>query len=105
MLDYIKNNFSKQSVQNEAAAEKIRSHLKDYNAKLKDLEEALEEARNLVKKANTQNGLNAQTLKNLEVIKQQFIHACSLIAIMNNHHQHSFNCHLQWYFADIVLDS
>ncbi|XP_027877262.1 laminin subunit alpha-3 isoform X1 [Xiphophorus couchianus] len=66
LLDYIKNNFSKQSVQNEAAAEKIRSHLKDYNAKLKDLEEALEEARNLVKKANTQNGLNAQTLKNLE---------------------------------------
>uniref|UniRef100_A0A096LSG3 Laminin subunit alpha 3 n=1 Tax=Poecilia formosa TaxID=48698 RepID=A0A096LSG3_POEFO len=66
LLDYIKNNFSKQSDQNEAAAEKIRSHLKDYNAKLKDLEKALEEARNLVKKANTQNGLNAQTLKNLE---------------------------------------
>uniref|UniRef100_A0A3B3VJF9 Si:ch211-241e1.3 n=1 Tax=Poecilia latipinna TaxID=48699 RepID=A0A3B3VJF9_9TELE len=83
------NNFSKQSDQNEAAAEKIRSHLKDYNAKLKDLEKALEEARNLVKKANTQNGLNAQTLKNLEVIKQQFAHACSLTAIINNHDQHS----------------
>ncbi|XP_054888860.1 laminin subunit alpha-3-like isoform X2 [Poeciliopsis prolifica] len=66
LLDYIKNNFSKQSDQNEAAAEKIHSNLKDYNAKLKDLEKALEEARNLVKKANTQNGLNAQTLKNLE---------------------------------------
>lgn len=74
MLDYIKNNFSRQSEQNEAAAEKIRNQLKNYNAKLKDLEKALEEARNLVKKANTQNGVNAQTLKNLEVIKRQFIH-------------------------------
>ncbi|KAM4728827.1 laminin subunit alpha-3-like isoform 2-T2 [Anableps anableps] len=66
LLDYIKNNFSKQSDQNEAAAEKIRSHLKDYNAKLKDLEKALEEAKNLVKKASTQNTLNTQTLENLE---------------------------------------
>uniref|UniRef100_A0A3B3VMR3 Si:ch211-241e1.3 n=1 Tax=Poecilia latipinna TaxID=48699 RepID=A0A3B3VMR3_9TELE len=67
---------------NEHNQKKIRSHLKDYNAKLKDLEKALEEARNLVKKANTQNGLNAQTLKNLEVIKQQFAHACSLTIAM-----------------------
>ncbi|MEQ2239068.1 hypothetical protein ILYODFUR_000794, partial [Ilyodon furcidens] len=66
LLDYIKNNVSKQCDQNEAAAEEIRNQLKDYNAKLKELEKALEEARNLVNKANTQNGLNAQTLKNLE---------------------------------------
>lgn len=66
LLDYIKKNFSRQSDQNEAAAEKIRNQLTNYKAKLKDLEKALEEARNLVKKANTQNGANAQTLKKLE---------------------------------------
>uniref|UniRef100_A0A673CRX7 Laminin subunit alpha 3 n=1 Tax=Sphaeramia orbicularis TaxID=375764 RepID=A0A673CRX7_9TELE len=58
-------NISKQCDQNEAAAKKIRSLLKDYEAKLKDLDAALKEAADLVKKATAQNGLSAQTLKDL----------------------------------------
>lgn len=68
MLDYIKANVSKQCDHNEAAAEKIRGLLKDYEAKLKDLDKALKEAVDLVKKANAQNGLNAQALGDLQVI-------------------------------------
>lgn len=66
LLDYIKANVSKQCDQNEAAADKIRGLLKSYEDKLKDLDEALKEATDLVKKANTQNGLNAQALKDLQ---------------------------------------
>ncbi|XP_030015975.1 laminin subunit alpha-3-like isoform X2 [Sphaeramia orbicularis] len=65
LLDHIKANISKQCDQNEAAAKKIRSLLKDYEAKLKDLDAALKEAADLVKKATAQNGLSAQTLKDL----------------------------------------
>uniref|UniRef100_A0A667Z1C3 Si:ch211-241e1.3 n=1 Tax=Myripristis murdjan TaxID=586833 RepID=A0A667Z1C3_9TELE len=49
------------------SAEKIRGLLKDYEAKLKDLDEALKEAVDTVKKANTQNGLNAQAMDDLQV--------------------------------------
>ncbi|XP_051258985.1 LOW QUALITY PROTEIN: laminin subunit alpha-3-like [Dicentrarchus labrax] len=66
LLNYIKANVSKQCDQNEATAEKIRGLLKDYQDKLKDLDEALKEATDLVKKANNQNGLNAQGLKDLQ---------------------------------------
>ncbi|XP_036940486.1 laminin subunit alpha-3-like isoform X2 [Acanthopagrus latus] len=66
LLDYIKANVSKQCDQNEAAAERIRGLLEGFEDKLKDLEEALKNATNLVKKANNQNGLNAQTLENLQ---------------------------------------
>ncbi|XP_034038308.1 LOW QUALITY PROTEIN: laminin subunit alpha-3-like [Thalassophryne amazonica] len=65
LLDYIKNDVSKQSDQNEAAAEKLRDLLDNYNTKLKDLDRALKEAVDKVKKANTQNGLSAQTLDDL----------------------------------------
>lgn len=68
MLDYIKANVSQQLDQNEAAADKIRGLLKGYEAKLKDLERALKDATDLVKKANAQNGLSAQALKDLQVI-------------------------------------
>lgn len=68
MLDYIKANVSKQCDQNEAAAERLRGLLKGYEAKLKDLDEALKEAMDSVKKANTQNGLNAQAMGDLQVI-------------------------------------
>lgn len=71
MLDYIKANVSKQCDQNEAAAEKIRGLLKGYEAKLKDLDKALKEAADLVKKANAQNGLNAQTLGDLQVMTRK----------------------------------
>lgn len=67
MLDYIKANVSNQLDQNEAAAGKIRGLLKDYEAKLKDLDEALKEAKDLVKKANSQNGLNTQGMEELQV--------------------------------------
>lgn len=70
MLDYIKSNISKQVDQNEEAAQKIRGLLMNYTAKLEDLDKALKEAKDLVKKANAQNGLNAQALGDLLVIKQ-----------------------------------
>ncbi|KAM6918219.1 laminin subunit alpha-3-like [Xenentodon cancila] len=66
LLDYIKANVSKQCDQNEAAAAKLRDLLMNYTAKLEDLDKALKEASDLVKKANTQNGLNAQTLRDLQ---------------------------------------
>ncbi|XP_019117800.1 laminin subunit alpha-3 isoform X2 [Larimichthys crocea] len=66
LLDYIKTNVSKQCDQNEAAAKKIQGLLKDYEDKLKDLDKAIKEAANLVKIANTQNGLNAQALRDLQ---------------------------------------
>uniref|UniRef100_A0A7N6FHB8 Laminin subunit alpha 3 n=1 Tax=Anabas testudineus TaxID=64144 RepID=A0A7N6FHB8_ANATE len=56
--------------QNEAAAGKIRGLLKDYEAKLKDLDEALKEAKDLVKKANSQNGLNTQGMEELQEYEQ-----------------------------------
>ncbi|XP_039999564.1 laminin subunit alpha-3-like isoform X2 [Xiphias gladius] len=66
LLDYIKANVSRQCDQNEAAAEKIRGLLKDYEAKLKDLDKALKEAADLVKQANAENGLSAQALEELQ---------------------------------------
>ncbi|XP_062285798.1 laminin subunit alpha-3-like isoform X1 [Scomber scombrus] len=66
LLDYIKANVSKQCDQNEAAADKIRGLLKDYDTKLKDLDKALKEAADMVKKANAQNGLNSQALGDLQ---------------------------------------
>ncbi|XP_071346604.1 laminin subunit alpha-3-like isoform X2 [Trachinotus anak] len=66
LLDYIKANVSKQVDQNEAAAEKIRGLLKNYEAKLEDLDKALKEASDLVKKANAENGLSAQALEDLQ---------------------------------------
>ncbi|KAM3604519.1 uncharacterized protein V6R79_012395 [Siganus canaliculatus] len=75
LLDYIKTNVNKQSDQNEAAADKIRGLLKTYEDKLKDLDAALKEANVLVKKASTQNGLNAQALgplqKRIEDLKKE----------------------------------
>lgn len=73
VLDYIKANMSKQSDQNEAAAEKIRGLLKDYEAKLKDLDKALKDAVDQVKNANAQNGLNAKTLEELQVIIKKVV--------------------------------
>ncbi|XP_053349425.1 laminin subunit alpha-3 isoform X3 [Clarias gariepinus] len=62
LLDYIKNNCTKQLTQNQEAAERIRRLLEDYEKKLKDLEKSLKEANDNVQEANTQNTLNAQTL-------------------------------------------
>lgn len=68
VLDYIKNNVTKQCDQNQEAAKRIEGLLKDYEAKLKDLEEALDQAKDLVEKANTQNGLNTQAMLDLQVM-------------------------------------
>ncbi|XP_076001162.1 laminin subunit alpha-3-like [Genypterus blacodes] len=65
LLEYVKANVSKQCDQNEVAANKIRDHLRDYEAKLKDLDDALKEAVEKVKTANAQNGLNAQALEDM----------------------------------------
>ncbi|XP_037132642.1 laminin subunit alpha-3-like isoform X1 [Syngnathus acus] len=62
LLDHIKNDMSKQLDQNVASATKLKEELKDYDAKLKELDTALKDATELVKKANVQNGLNAQAL-------------------------------------------
>lgn len=68
VLDYIKANVTKQYDQNEAAAKRLKGLLKDYEAKLKDLEEALKQAGDMVKKANSQNGLNTEALEDILVI-------------------------------------
>ncbi|XP_037643626.1 laminin subunit alpha-3-like isoform X2 [Sebastes umbrosus] len=66
LLDYVKDDVSKQSDENQAAAEKLRGLLKGYEDKLKDLDKALKEAVDFLKKANAQNGLNAQALGDLQ---------------------------------------
>lgn len=79
MLDYIKANVSKQYDENEAAADKIRNLLNDYETKLKDLDKALKEASDLVKKANAENGLSAQALGELQVVVNQLWGVCVLL--------------------------
>ncbi|XP_056277207.1 laminin subunit alpha-3-like isoform X2 [Pseudoliparis swirei] len=66
LLEHVKANFTKQCDKNEAAAEKLRGLLKGYGAKLKDLDKALKQAVDLLKKANAQNGLNAQALRDMQ---------------------------------------
>uniref|UniRef100_A0A4W5NWT6 Laminin alpha domain-containing protein n=1 Tax=Hucho hucho TaxID=62062 RepID=A0A4W5NWT6_9TELE len=68
LLHYIEANVTKQYDQNEAAAKRVKGLLKDYVAKLKDLEEALKQAGDMVKKANSQNGLNTEALEDILVI-------------------------------------
>ncbi|XP_057713314.1 laminin subunit alpha-3-like isoform X2 [Corythoichthys intestinalis] len=62
LLDYIKSNMSKQLDENENSADKLKEQLKDYEAKLKQLDKSLKNATDLVKRANAQNELNAQAL-------------------------------------------
>uniref|UniRef100_A0A665UIN3 Laminin subunit alpha 3 n=1 Tax=Echeneis naucrates TaxID=173247 RepID=A0A665UIN3_ECHNA len=77
VLDYITANVTKQSEQNEAAADKIQELLKNYDAKLKDLDKALKEASDLVKKANAENGLSAQSVVDLQVSQMSKHVTCS----------------------------
>ncbi|XP_028448187.1 laminin subunit alpha-3 isoform X1 [Perca flavescens] len=88
LLDYVTANVSKQCDQNEAAAEKLRGLLKGYEAKLNDLDEALKEAGVLLKNANAQNGLNAQTLgvlqKKIDDLKKERKTVEDQIAIAKN---------------------
>lgn len=73
MLDNIKNNVSKQSDQNEAAADTFRGLLENYESKLNELDKALKDAVDLLKKANAQNSLNAETLADMQVIKNKVV--------------------------------
>ncbi|CAN9502837.1 unnamed protein product [Ophioblennius macclurei] len=66
LLDDIKNKISAQADQNSNSAEKLRDLLKGYDAKLKDLDKALKDAADFVKRANTQNGLNTQALGDMQ---------------------------------------
>ena len=68
VLAFIKADVSKQCDTNQAAADKIKGQLKGFEAKLKDLEKTLKQAEDTVKTANTQNGLNAMSLKDLLVM-------------------------------------
>ncbi|KAJ8267959.1 hypothetical protein COCON_G00131310 [Conger conger] len=65
LLDHVKNDVTKQQELNKEAARRIGGLLTEHEAKLKDLEEALKEADDTVKKANQQNGANAKTLEDL----------------------------------------
>ncbi|XP_061652306.1 laminin subunit alpha-3-like isoform X5 [Phyllopteryx taeniolatus] len=67
LLDYIKNNVSKQLDQNEGSAGRLKAQLNDYDAKLKELDKSLKDATELVKKASAQNGLNAQAIPDLQL--------------------------------------
>lgn len=67
MLEYIKANVSRQYDENNETANKLQDLLKGYEAKLKDLDQALKDAKDLVIKANVQNGLNGQALGDLQV--------------------------------------
>ncbi|KAM8839447.1 laminin subunit alpha-3-like isoform 1-T1 [Synchiropus picturatus] len=66
LLDYIKTNVSKTVDENEAEAQRLRGRLKDYEGKLKELDKALKDSADLLKKAKTQNGLNSQAVKDLQ---------------------------------------
>ncbi|XP_055359510.1 laminin subunit alpha-3-like isoform X2 [Betta splendens] len=66
LLDHIQADVTKQLDQNKATAAKIQGLLKDYEAKLKELKDALTEARGSVKQANALNGLNAQGMEELQ---------------------------------------
>uniref|UniRef100_A0A3Q0SFF0 Si:ch211-241e1.3 n=1 Tax=Amphilophus citrinellus TaxID=61819 RepID=A0A3Q0SFF0_AMPCI len=48
----------------------LRGHLEDYEAKLKELDKALKDAVDLLEKANAQNGLNAETIGDMQVTKK-----------------------------------
>ncbi|KAL7875637.1 hypothetical protein AOLI_G00106000 [Acnodon oligacanthus] len=68
LLEYVKNNCTKQYDQNKETAKRIKGLLSDYEAKLKELEEALKQASDTVKKANGQNNKTLNDL--LEKMKR-----------------------------------
>ncbi|XP_041914213.1 laminin subunit alpha-3-like isoform X1 [Alosa sapidissima] len=64
-LEHIQNNVTRQCDQNKEAATRVEGLLKDFEDRLKDLEEALTQAKSLVEKANNQNNLNSQAMQDL----------------------------------------
>ncbi|XP_072543376.1 laminin subunit alpha-3 isoform X2 [Salminus brasiliensis] len=65
LLEYVKNNCTKQYNQNQESAKQIKDLLSNYEAKLKELEGALKEADATVQNAKGQNSLNNKTLSDL----------------------------------------
>ncbi|XP_015209136.2 laminin subunit alpha-3 isoform X2 [Lepisosteus oculatus] len=63
LLDRVQNDLTKQLENNQQAAKRVGGLLNQYESKLEDLEEALKQAREAVKKANDQNGVNALSLR------------------------------------------
>ncbi|MFT7812246.1 laminin subunit alpha-3 [Arapaima gigas] len=66
LLDYIKNNITNQYEKNQATANRIAGLLDDYEAKLKDLKEALKETDDTLKKAKEQNRVNDEAMVMLQ---------------------------------------
>lgn len=67
VLEHVKANVSRQYQENNHTAQKLQDLLKAYEAKLRDLDQALKDAKDLVKRASVQNGLNGQALGDLQV--------------------------------------
>ncbi|KAG7487412.1 hypothetical protein MATL_G00023120 [Megalops atlanticus] len=65
LLHYIQNNMTQPQARNQDAADRIAGLLKQYEARLKDLEEALGEADRAVGRAVDHNRRNAAALENI----------------------------------------
>ncbi|XP_073705589.1 laminin subunit alpha-3 [Garra rufa] len=63
-LENVKN-IIKQCDENEAASKRVDNLLSDYEAKMKELEDLLKQAEKMVKKADNQNDVNAEGLKDI----------------------------------------
>ncbi|KAL0199999.1 hypothetical protein M9458_003186, partial [Cirrhinus mrigala] len=63
-LENVKN-IIQQCDENEAASKRVDALLSNYEAKMKELEDLLKQADSMVKKANNQNNINAEGLKDI----------------------------------------
>lgn len=89
VLDYIRNNVTKQYELNEKTARRIAGLLNDYESKLRDLRGALKEAEDTVEKAKAQNRLNTAGLEALEVPPPAVVLPCFEPTNHYFHHRHS----------------
>ncbi|XP_051732199.1 laminin subunit alpha-3 [Ctenopharyngodon idella] len=63
-LEHVKN-IIKQCDENEVASKRVDSLLSNYEAKLKELEDLLKQADNMVKKTSNQNNINTESFKDI----------------------------------------
>lgn len=71
VLENVKN-IIKQCDENEVASKRVDSLLSNYEAKLKELDDLLKQADNIVKKTNNQNDINTESLKDILVSIKNF---------------------------------
>lgn len=71
VLEDVKN-ITKQCDENEIASKRVDSLLSNYEAKLKELEDLLKQAGNMVKKASNQNDINTESLQDIMVSIKNF---------------------------------